>query len=105
MSALRPGRFIPINAPARAFRGYGIPQVTWASESQLDRIAHQLGVYPVALRQRHLLARGEAYAPGDLPMDADLQEGLRRTVAALDWPQPSAPRRGMGLSAASKTAA
>ena len=90
------------NVPAGAFRGYGIPQVTWASESQLDRIADQLGVDPVALRQRNLLARGEAYAPGDLPMDADLQEGLRRTVAALGWPQPSAPRRGMGLACAFK---
>lgn len=90
------------NVPAGAFRGYGIPQVTWASESQLDRIADQLGMDPVALRQRNLLARGEAYAPGDLPMDADLQEGLQRTAAALAWPQPSAPHHGTGLACAFK---
>jgi CO/xanthine dehydrogenase Mo-binding subunit len=84
------------NVPAGAFRGYGIPQVTWASESQLDRIADHLGLDPVELRQRNLLARGEAYAPGDLPMDADLQEGLRRTATALAWPQPSVPQRGRG---------
>jgi CO/xanthine dehydrogenase Mo-binding subunit len=90
------------NVPAGAFRGYGIPQVTWASESQLDRIADRLGLDPVELRQRNLLARGEAYAPGDLPMDADLQEGLRRTAAALAWSQPSAPQRGKGLACAFK---
>jgi CO/xanthine dehydrogenase Mo-binding subunit len=90
------------NVPAGAFRGYGIPQVTWASESQLDRIADQLGIDPVTLRQRNLLARGEAYAPGDLPMDADLQEGLQRTAAALTWQHASAPHRGTGLACAFK---
>ncbi|HEY7489778.1 MAG TPA: xanthine dehydrogenase family protein molybdopterin-binding subunit, partial [Candidatus Tectomicrobia bacterium] len=102
------------NVPAGAFRGSGIPQVTWASESQLDRIADQLGLDSVELRQRNLLARGEgpygpaptqsrqAYAPGNLPMDADLHEGLRRTAAALAWPQPSAPQRGKGLACAFK---
>jgi CO/xanthine dehydrogenase Mo-binding subunit len=90
------------NVPAGAFRGYGIPQVTWASESQLDRIAGQLGMDPVALRQRNLLGRGEVYAPGDLPMDADLQEGLRRTAAALAWSQPPQSCRGTGLACAFK---
>jgi CO/xanthine dehydrogenase Mo-binding subunit len=90
------------NVPAGAFRGYGIPQVTWASESQLDRIANDLGLDPALLRQRNLLVRGEAFAPGELPMDADLQEGLRLTAMALAWPQPSAPRRGKGLACAFK---
>jgi CO/xanthine dehydrogenase Mo-binding subunit len=88
--------------PAGAFRGYGIPQVTWASESQLDHIAARLGIDPVELRQRNLLARGETFAPGDLPMDADLAEGLRRTAAAVAWPTASGPRRGTGVACAFK---
>jgi CO/xanthine dehydrogenase Mo-binding subunit len=90
------------HVPAGAFRGYGIPHVSWASESQLDRIADRLGIDPVELRARNLLARGEAYAPGELPMDADLQEGLRRTATAIAWSQPSAPHRGKGLACAIK---
>jgi CO/xanthine dehydrogenase Mo-binding subunit len=90
------------NVPAGAFRGYGVPQVSWASESQLDRIAAHLGMDPVELRQRNLLARGEAYAPDELPMDADLQECLRRTAAAIAWDQPSAPHHGKGLACAFK---
>jgi CO/xanthine dehydrogenase Mo-binding subunit len=75
------------HVPAGALRGYGIPQVSWASESQLDRIADRLGMDPVELRARNLLARGEAYASGELPMDADLLEGLRRTATATAWPE------------------
>jgi CO/xanthine dehydrogenase Mo-binding subunit len=90
------------NVPAGAFRGYGVPQVTWASESQMDLIADRLGLDPLELRRRNLLARGEAFAPGDLPMDADLQEGLRRTAAAVAWQEAAAPRHGKGLACAFK---
>src|SRR5437870_3123512 len=32
------------NVPAGAYRGYGVPQVTWAGESQMDVIAERLGL-------------------------------------------------------------
>jgi CO/xanthine dehydrogenase Mo-binding subunit len=87
------------SVPAGAFRGYGVPQVTWASESQLDRIADALNVDPLTLRQRNLVRHGEAFAPGDLPMDADLGAGLQQTAAAIDW---SSSSRGKGLACAFK---
>ncbi len=87
------------SVPAGAYRGYGVPQVTWASESQLDRIADTLGIDPLALRQRNLVVRGEEFAPGDLPMDADLPAGLSRTAAAIDW---STSSQGKGLACAFK---
>src|SRR5439155_1685904 len=43
------------NVPAGAYRGYGVPQVTWASESQIDVIAERLGIDPFTLRERNLL--------------------------------------------------
>lgn len=84
--------------PAGAFRGYGTPQVTWASESQLDRIADQLHLNPLELRQRNVLERGEEFAAGTLPMDTDLPEGLRRTAAAVEWHMPPGSQRGKGLA-------
>jgi CO/xanthine dehydrogenase Mo-binding subunit len=87
------------SVPAGAFRGYGVPQVTWASESQLDRIADALDIDPLALRQRNLVRQGEEFAPGDLPMDADLPAGLQQTAAAIDW---STSSRGKGLACAFK---
>jgi CO/xanthine dehydrogenase Mo-binding subunit len=88
--------------PAGAFRGYGIPQVTWAGESQIDRIAAQLGIDALELRQRNLLHAGEEFSPGDLPMDADLPEGLRQTAETIAWQTPSGPRRGKGIACAFK---
>lgn len=87
------------SVPAGAFRGYGVPQVTWASESQLDRIADALHIDPLLLRQRNLVRYGEEFAPGDLPMDADLPAGLQQTAAAIDW---STSSRGKGLACAFK---
>jgi CO/xanthine dehydrogenase Mo-binding subunit len=98
------------NVPAGAYRGYGVPQVTWASESQIDMIAERLGLDPVDLRRRNLLRRGEEIVPGDRPMDADLPADLDRLAEAIarsspksahspmparPSPQPS-PRRGEG---------
>jgi CO/xanthine dehydrogenase Mo-binding subunit len=88
--------------PAGAFRGYGTPQVTWAAESQLDQIAAALGIDALELRQRNLLHAGEEFSVGDLPMDADLPEGLRLISDAIDWSIASGPQRGKGLACAFK---
>ncbi|HEV8306299.1 MAG TPA: xanthine dehydrogenase family protein molybdopterin-binding subunit [Methylomirabilota bacterium] len=90
------------NVPAGAYRGYGVPQVTWASESQLDGIAERLGLDPLALRLRNLLKRGEEYVAGDTPMDGDLAEGLGAVARAVGWGVPDAPGRGQGLACAMK---
>jgi CO/xanthine dehydrogenase Mo-binding subunit len=86
------------NVPAGAYRGYGTPQITWASECQMDLIAERLGMDPLELRLRNLLKRGEEYVPGDTPMDGDMLEGLRCTAAAVGWPTAAA---GSGLRVAS----
>ena len=88
--------------PAGAFRGYGTPQVTWAAESQLDRIAAQLGIDALELRQRNLLHAGEVFSVGDLPMDADLPEGLRQTADVINWSSAAGPGRGKGIACAFK---
>jgi len=39
---------------AGAYRGYGHPQIAWAHESQMDIIAHKLGIDPVEIRLKTL---------------------------------------------------
>jgi CO/xanthine dehydrogenase Mo-binding subunit len=83
-----------------AFRGYGVPQLAWAYESQMDMLAERLGLDPLEIRAKNLLKRGETFVDGDLPIDADLEGDLRKAAAAIGWPdrpspQPS-PRRGEG---------
>ncbi len=84
------------NVPAGAYRGYGTPQITWASECQMDMIAERLGMDPLELRLKNLVKRGEEYMPGDTPMDGDMLEGLRRTAQAIGWPGASAGSRVPG---------
>lgn len=91
--------------PAGAFRGFGTPQVAWAYESQMDIIAERLGMDPLEIRLKNLLDKGEAYAPGELPVDCDLKEGLRKVAAAIGWDRPATPPRGKGISCIMKDAA
>jgi CO/xanthine dehydrogenase Mo-binding subunit len=81
-----------------AFRGYGVPQLAWAYESQMDMMAEHLGVDALDMRLRNLLRRGEVFAPGDLPIDCDFHGSLKRAAEAIGWGQPTAPRQGRGLA-------
>jgi len=44
---------------AGAYRGYGVPQVTWAHESQMDIIAEKLNIDPVKIRLINALEEGD----------------------------------------------
>lgn len=90
-------------APAGAFRGFGTLQVTWAYESQMDIIAEKLGMDALDFRLKNLLKKGEAYTPGDTPVDCDLKKGLLRAARAIGWKRRGAkPGTGKGLSCCMK---
>ena len=96
--------------PAGPFRGFGAPQATWASESQLDMIADRLGIDPYELRMKNLLDLGEPYMPGDSGMDSDIRAGLQAVADELDYHDADAQarrrrsRRGVGLAIGFKDA-
>lgn len=75
-----------------AFRGFGVPQVTFASESQLDELAAKLGLDPLELRRRNGLKAGQPTATGQV---FDRSVGLLETIErieALRGPGPSEHR-------------
>jgi len=90
--------------PNGAMRGFGAPQVEFAVETQLNRIAERLGISPAAIRRRN------AYEPGDttptggvLRESVAAQEVLRRAVEAAEFErvravtaQAAAERGGSG---------
>jgi xanthine dehydrogenase D subunit len=47
------------NGIAGAFRGFGVPQVTFAMETQMDIIAEKLEMDPIELRKKNALRRGD----------------------------------------------
>ncbi len=78
-----------------AFRGYGVPQLTWAHESQMDMIAHRLGLDPVEMRMRNLFERGDQTCTGEvLGQSVGVKETLRRALAASGAALPVSPRSG-----------
>jgi CO/xanthine dehydrogenase Mo-binding subunit/aerobic-type carbon monoxide dehydrogenase small subunit (CoxS/CutS family) len=84
--------------PGGAFRGFGVPQLAWAVESLVDEAARRLDRDPVELRRQNLLAHGEAFAPGDTPIDGKFEESLSRAAEAIGWTQALAADRGRGVA-------
>jgi xanthine dehydrogenase molybdenum-binding subunit len=63
------------NVPAGAFRGFGVPQSNFAIESQIDILAHRLGLSPSEIRRRNALRVGAATSTGQV---------LRESVGLLE---------------------
>jgi CO/xanthine dehydrogenase Mo-binding subunit len=89
--------------PAGPFRGYGAPQVCWASESQVDMIARRLGIDPYELRVKNFKALGEPFVPGESGIDSDMALGLDLVADKLGYrSRERVPNRGMGLAVSLK---
>ena len=88
-----------------AFRGFGVPQATWAHESQMDMIAHRLGIDPVEIRRRNLMDLGDSTSTGEvLVTSVGVRQTLERAIEASSYRTPLAPTgdprvvRGRGLA-------
>lgn len=68
--------------PTTAFRGFGMPQYTFATEGEINRIAEALGMDPVAVRMKNLPQRGELFNHMEHPADGEWREQLKM---AVDW--------------------
>ena len=71
--------------PSGAFRGYGITQVAWAHESQMDVIADALGIDPLELRLKNVLHAGEPFTTGEPMPEMYYPELLRSAAEAIGW--------------------
>lgn len=96
--------------PIGAYRGYGQPEVNFAYEMLIDRLARSLSVDPVELRARNMVQ------PGDFPWvnptgavydSGDYVRCLRMAAEAVGWdahrraghgPSPQGRYRGIGFS-------
>ncbi|PRW62923.1 xanthine dehydrogenase subunit D [Actinopolyspora mortivallis] len=78
------------NPPCGAMRGLGAVQPAFAYESQMDRLAEELGMDPVGLRIRNAISRGDSTPSGQvLDYPAPVAELLQR-VRELPLPRESA---------------
>ena len=89
--------------PNGAFRGFGAPQTQFAIEAHMDRIADQLGIDPVRLREINALRPGDTTATGQkLGKDASalpvLRDAVKRSRFAQKRKKWKGTNRGIGLS-------
>jgi CO/xanthine dehydrogenase Mo-binding subunit len=98
------GRAMFTNTPPNgAFRGFGAPQTLFAVEAHMERIAEQLGIDPVTLREHNALREGDTTATGQtLTADCSallvLEEAVRRSDFRRKREQYKGTNRGIGLS-------
>jgi CO/xanthine dehydrogenase Mo-binding subunit len=90
------------NPPTSAMRGFGAMQMVFGYESQIDRVAHALGLDPVEIRALNALRRGDTLPVGQaMETHVALPELAARAWAGLGEPSlPRAPhvRIGRGLA-------
>jgi CO/xanthine dehydrogenase Mo-binding subunit len=98
------GRVTMTNTPPNgAFRGFGAPQTQFAAEAHMERIAEELGMDPVAFREKNALRAGDTTATGQrLGRDASALRVLREAVRRSDFRRKRkawrGTRRGIGLA-------
>ncbi|MCX8118522.1 MAG: xanthine dehydrogenase family protein molybdopterin-binding subunit [Desulfobacterota bacterium] len=100
-------RMVYTNNPwSGAMRGFGVPQVAFAHESQMDLLAEALGIDPIEIRLKNALTVGSETATGQrLKSSVGIGETLRRVKEWRDQNRfsltdPSRPhlRRGIGIA-------
>lgn len=91
------------NPVGGAFRGFGIPQITWAIESHLDAMAEKLGIDPVELRLKNAVEEGTVSATGQVLHSVGLKETLRRAAEKIGWGTSPGPSRGKGVACMHKS--
>ncbi|MEX2547978.1 MAG: xanthine dehydrogenase family protein molybdopterin-binding subunit [Chloroflexota bacterium] len=80
--------------PSAAFRGFGIPQVSWAHESQMDILADALGLDPLELRLRNVLKVGDQFSTGEtITEDLHYRELLKIAAEKIGWSEGVGPFR------------
>ena len=97
--------------PTGPFRGFGVPQVCWAYESQMDDIARRWGIDPLELRLKNLVREGDVFVTGDKLISVGISDCVKRAAEALGWQQNkeqasrelSGKVRGKGLAVMIKT--
>jgi xanthine dehydrogenase molybdenum-binding subunit len=99
------------NVPSGAFRGFGVTQSGFAMECQMDVLAEALGLSPLEIRRKNILAVGKKTLAGHtLTESCGLPECLEKVAAEMERQQLQTPlpavegnkRRAWGIACAYK---
>lgn len=95
------------NVTSCAMRGFGSPQVAYASELLMDELAGELGIDPLHFRRINGLKENSLSATGQKMVNVSLDECLDRLEQSIEWSKRKAALkqaktgrivRGLGLA-------
>lgn len=95
------------NPYGNAFRGFGVPQATFAMECQMEELSKLTGIDPIDLRKKNMFKHGDKTITGTYMSD-DRGLGLGECFDAvrkeMDWDKPfdrgeGDKKRGRGIAA------
>jgi len=81
------------NPPCGAMRGFGAPQVCFAHEANLDRLARELGLDPVELRLRNAVSIGSVLPTGQVIRGSAPTRAVIERCRDLPMPESDVPAR------------
>jgi carbon-monoxide dehydrogenase large subunit len=91
------------NPIAGPMRGFGVPQVAFAYESQMDQIANKLNIDPLELRLKQVLVENDEAAWGEKLFSIGLKECLEKAAAGVKWKKSiKGKNRGKGIACMQK---
>jgi len=68
-----------------AMRGFGAPQVCFAYESQMDEIAHKLGIDPLEIRLKNAFSEGSSSPTSQTLQAVAIKESLNQAAQRFGW--------------------
>ncbi|MBP5330964.1 MAG: molybdopterin-dependent oxidoreductase, partial [Lachnospiraceae bacterium] len=91
------------NPPAGAFRGFGVTQTCFATETLLNMMAEEIGISPWEIRMRNAIRPGGTLPNGQI---VDASTGLVETLEAIKpyWDEAKSAGKPAGLACAMKNA-
>lgn len=82
-----------------AFRGFGNPQTSFASESLMDMAAREIGMDPLEFRLKNALDPGDRSLGGQVLQSVGIKECLTKAAEAIDWKGDKKGKcRGRGIA-------
>ena len=84
-------------AVAGAFRGFGVPQLSWAMDSTMDILAEGIGMDPVEFRLKNALEEGDFSATGQVLHSVGVKECIQKAAQAIEWRKKRKKYRGIGF--------
>ena len=86
------------NVPKGSIRCPSGPQMAFAVETHIDKVARAVGMDGLSFRLKNAWEDGDATCTGQALAAVSLKECLQKAAHAVEWDKPSPPGTGKGLA-------